>query len=147
MIRPLLSSEVSLTRELAFGFFRESGLPGKLNFEHWVGQWEKMIEIGLGVILAYFKDGNIVAMIGGLAAECTMTKEMEAIEAFWYCLPNGRGTPAGIKVLKAFENFWKERGVVRLKMMHLSNLNPEMMEDMYRRMGYVPLERAYFKSL
>lgn len=143
----LCPGELSLTRELAFAFFSESGLPGQLDFEHWKAQWTKFIDMGIGKIIAYYDGEKFVGMIGGLCVQCTMTADMEAIEAFWYVQKDKRGTPIGIKLLKSFEKWASQRGAKRVKMMHLSDLNAEMMRDIYLRMGYTPLEQAYSKTL
>lgn len=143
----LCPAELSLTRDLAFAFFRESGLPGNLNFTHWKEQWTKFIDMGIGKIIAFYDGQKFVGMIGGLCVPCTMTAEKEAIEAFWYVQKDHRGTTTGIRLLQAFEKWAKQAGAKRIKMMHLSDLNADMMRNIYLRMGYAPLEQAYWKAL
>jgi GNAT superfamily N-acetyltransferase len=148
MIRQLPPTALSLTRDIAFSFFEESQLPGELNFDYWIGRWQSLIiELDMGVIFVYESEGKIKGILGGIAARCSMTGDLEAIEAFWYVYPEVRGKPASIKLLKAFEDWAKERGAARVKMMHLSILNPISMREIYLRMGYSPLESAYSKNL
>lgn len=148
MIRHLTEDEIPLTKECAFGFFKESGLPGELQFDYWIGRWQSIIsELDIGTILVYESDGRVQGTLGGLCVRCSMTGQLEAIEAFWYIMPEARGSVGGIKLLKSFEQWARERGAVRVKMMHLSDLNASRVRDMYLRMGYSPLESAYSKEL
>lgn len=148
MIRHIIPEELPLTREVAFGFFEESKLPGELDFPYWMDRWESlMVELDIGTILVYEVNGQIKGIIGGVCVRCTMTADLEAVEAFWYVQPECRGGPAGVKLLKAFENWATGRQAVRIKMMHLSGLNADTMRDIYLRMGYSPLEHAYVKEI
>lgn len=148
MIRELPVEEIERTEECARAFFDESRLPGTLDLTYWNGRWRSIIsELDIGAILVYESDNIIKGLLGGLCVRCTMTGDLEAIEAFWYMMPEFRGGIAGIKLIKAFEQWGKDRGALRIKMMHLSDLNAKVMEGIYIRMGYTPLEVAYSKSL
>lgn len=148
MIRQLDPSEISLTREIAFSFFEESQLPGELDFSYWENRWKSLIsELDMGVIFVYESGDKIKGILGGVCVRCTMTADLEAIEAFWYVYPELRGKPGSIKLLKAFEDWARGRGAARIKMMHLSHLNPISMREIYLRMGYSALEVAYSKNL
>lgn len=78
--------------------------------------------------------------------ECTMTGEMEAIESFWYVQPSWRGGPGGIKLIRAFEEA-RKRGCKRLKMAYLYSVNASMMDSLYRRMDFEPLQKNFVKEL
>lgn len=148
MIRPITAEELWLTRACAEGFFKESGLPGELRFDYWMSRWEQLIkDLDIGVILAYFRNGDIKGLLGGLCVPCTMTGQLEAIESFWYVQPEIRGSIAGPKLLKAFEAWAINRGASRIKMAYLTHVNPLPMASMYARMGYSALETAVVKEL
>lgn len=148
MIAPITTETLRDTHDCAFGFFEESQLPGKLNFPYWMGRWQQIFELDMGTILAYRVENEVKGLIGGVCVPCTMTGDLEVIEAFWWIRPEFRGVnPAGLRLLFAFEKWAVDRKAVRIKMMHLANLNAAFMRSIYLRMGYQPLEQAYWKSL
>lgn len=148
MIRQITANEVWLTRDCAFGFFSESKLPGELDFDYWMGRWESLIkDLDIGAIFVYESDGKVKGILGGLCVRCTMTGQLEAIESFWYMQNECRGTSAGVRLLKAFEQWAEKKGASRIKMAHLANLNATTMASMYQRLAYDPLEVVYSKEL
>lgn len=147
MIIELPADNLLLTRECAYAFFKESGMPGVFNYPHWLKQWETYIKNGFGVIFAEVRDNKLFGMLGGFCFPCNMTADVEIIEAFWYVMEPYRGKPFGIRLLHAFESWGRRNGAKRIKMIHLNNLNSEVMAAMYERMGYTPLEVAYIKPL
>lgn len=150
MIRKLKPEELSLTIAVASHFFQESKLPGELNLSHWLKTWRGLIYSGIGAIFAYFPKADSVevgGILGGLFYPCSMTGQLEALEGFWYVEPDYRGGTGGIKLLKAFEEEGKARGCARVKMVHLSSLNPELVANIYERMGYHKLQVNYSKEL
>lgn len=147
MIKEVQSQNIFEVMEPAYGFFSESKLPGKLNFEYWAGRWREMIDMGIGHIFAYIYEGKPVGIIGGLCVRCTMTTELEMIEAFWYMMPAHRGGMGGVRLLRALEAKAITDGALRIKMTHLSDLQADKVRDIYMKMGYTPLEKTYSKSL
>lgn len=148
MIRELPVEQLWLTREIAHSFFAESGLPGTLDFDYWTGRWQQLIkDLDIGVILVYEQDGAIKGILGGLCVRCTMTAQLEAIESFWYVMPEVRGSIGGVKLLKAFEAWAQGRGAQRIKMAYLTHVNPVPTASLYARMGYSSLESCVVKEL
>lgn len=145
--RLLTVEELYHCKECFYGFFVESNLPGKPNFMHWWGTWTQMIQKEVGYLLATIRDNQIVAVLGGLFYPCMLTGDKEMVEAFWWVKPKYRGTTIGIKLLKSFEKISKDLGVIRIKMIFMSHLNPETMKNIYTRMGYRQIEVGYMKEV
>lgn len=146
-IHSLHPNELSLTRELAFAFFEESELPGQFNWHHWRNSWGDLIEKKIGMIFVYFKNGAPVGVIGGITFLCLNTSDPEILEAFWYVLPEHRTGTKGIRLLERFEQWGRDIGAVRCKMVHLQDIEPEKMAEIYRRRGYILQEQCFRKEL
>jgi GNAT superfamily N-acetyltransferase len=147
MIVHLNKDTILVTRTAANEFFEESQLPGALDFHYWVKRWGEVFDMKMGTIIAYMNDGELKGFMGALIFPCWMTGHTEALEAFWYVRKPYRGTTIGIKILKEYERWARERGAVRVKMVHLEVINADMLEKIYLRMGYSKLERVYSKEL
>lgn len=149
MIQRITPEAISLTREPAHAFFKESGIDGKLNFSHFCQTWAKLIELDMAQILVYRDDDKTHAtgIIGGTITPCTMTNDLIAMECFWWVSPKLRGGAAGIKLLKAWESLMITNGAKRLYVGNLVGLNNEMMHSIYTRLGYKPLETHYVKPV
>jgi hypothetical protein len=147
MISKIQPDQLSLTRDCAFAFFKESQLPGQLDFEHWTKAWTNLINLNLGEVFAYFHKGEIVGILGGMFCLCTMTAELEALEGFWFVQPEFRKGMGGIKLLWAFQNEAMKRGCKRIKMAHLMSVNPDEVASLYRKMDFKILQVHYSKEL
>lgn len=147
MVRKIDGHELSLTIDCAKQFFAESKLPGTLNLDHWMCEWESLITTGIGEIFVYERNGEVIGMLGGLFWPCSMTADLEALEGFWFVKPEHRKGMAAIKILKAFEDEAAKRGCKRVKMVHLWEVNPGNADNIYRRAGYSVLQVHYVKEL
>lgn len=148
MIREIKPSELSLTRDCAFAFFRESNLDGILNFDHFCETWSRLIALDMAKILLYIDNNeNAKGIIGGTITKCTMTADIIAMESFWWVAPELRGGVCGIKLLREWEKACMSAGAKRLYVGNLEQLNNEKMRCLYRRMGYRALETHYVKSI
>ncbi len=146
-IRCLFVHELDKTRSCFYNFFNESELSGKPNWNHWKKTWEDMIEKEIGYLVAYLREGEVIGVIGGLCFPCMLTGQLEMTEAFWYVEKPYRGGPTGLKLLRYFESLSKALEAVRIKMIHMTHLNPETMKDIYHRLGYRQVEVGYIKEI
>lgn len=148
MIRAISQDELLLTRDCAYAFFKESGIEGTLDFDHFCNQWSRFIQLDVASILLYFDEqNNPKGIIGGLCTECTMTKDLTAQEVFWWVDPVLRArSPAGIKLLRAWEEWARRKGARRIYVGNLYRLNNDSMISLYHRIGYKPTELHYVKS-
>lgn len=147
MITHLDGSNISLTRGAAFEFFAESQLPGSLKFDYWMSKWDAIFAMNMGTIIADVEDNEVRGMMGVLIFNCWMTGDLECLEAFWYVRKQYRKTEIGKNILNEYERWARERGAVRVKMVHLEVINADVLEKVYLRMGYQKLERVYTKEL
>lgn len=84
-----------------------------------------------------------VGVLGGLCHRLWYSTARAAQEVFWYVEPRHRGQ--GVRLLRAFEAWARERGVGHPAMIGLANERSEGMDRLYRRLGYEPVERLYRK--
>lgn len=150
MIRLLKPEELSLTREVSEAFFEESGISGALNFDHFCQTWGTLISLDVASIMIYVhgQDNLTLGIIGGTVTPCTMTGDIIAMESFWWVAPFLRGTsPAGLNLLRKWEDWSIERGAKRIYVGNLFRLNDSKMRALYDRLGYSPLEVHYVKSV
>ena len=82
-------------------------------------------------------------MIGGVIYEHYFNKEVVSQELFWWVTPKARGG-AGIKLLKAFEDWSKENGADKVMMISLEKND---VSRIYLKRGYTALEQTYMRLL
>lgn len=145
LIRDIASAEVPLLLDGARTFWTEGKLPGTLNPASFVTGWRNLLANGAGLLIGAFDQGELLGAIGGAMVPDFQTGDLVSQEFFWYVIPGVRG--AGLKLLQQFERRMKERGAARNIMMHLTELNGEAMEKVYKRMDYVLKEKIYIKEL
>lgn len=131
--------------EIAKSFFAEAGLPAKLVPAVWVQKWAALINAGVGFILKKEVNGEPVGALGFVATEDLNDGELTANEAFWFILPQYRGR--GFELLMKYEEEAKAMGCARCNMIHLSDLQPERLGELYVKRGYKKTETSYFKKL
>lgn len=148
MIRQVNFSEMfSLTRGPAEAFFAESCIDGTLDFKHFADSWDSFIQNNIGVVLVNESFGKQNGIIGGLLTKCFMTGDWIATECFWWIAKELRGSPAGMKLFLHWEAIMKDRGASRIYVGNLHAVNREMMQNLYHRLGYKPLETHYVKTV
>lgn len=138
----------SLTREPAEAFFAESKIDGTLYFDHFCMWWANMISIGAGIIMVSRVGDRSTGIIGGLTHQCFMTRDMLGTECFWWVAPELRDkSPTGMRLFLAWEEEMRKRNIKRLYVGNLMSIGHEKMGDLYKRLGYKPLETHYVKSI
>lgn len=100
---------------------------------------QKLIE--LGTVYVSEQDGKLDGMIGFLLFDHPLSGEKTASEIFWWVEPEARGT--GIRLLHTMKRAAKQSGAVKMQMIAPS---PEVAE-IYLRLGYLPIETHFQKSL
>ena len=90
----------------------------------------------------------ITGFILGLPFPCPMNRLVTmATELAWWVEPLYRNTSAGVKLLKALEESAEQNGCVSLSMICLESLEPEKIQSIYQRIGYVQVERTFLRAL
>jgi RimJ/RimL family protein N-acetyltransferase len=106
----------------------------------------KLITSDDGSLIVAEMDGKLVGMAGAIAFSHYMSASNKvAQEMFWWVDKEHRGGIVAMRLLRAMEDWAKERGCSSLTMICLPIDSPA--EEIYKRTGYRPLERSYIKEL
>ncbi|HTD74553.1 MAG TPA: GNAT family N-acetyltransferase [Steroidobacteraceae bacterium] len=100
-----------------------------------------LIEEPHGLLLVDEFYGELAGMLGVVATIHPYSGESILSQWFWYCAPEARG--GGVKLFLAAEKWAQENGVIH-SVMGAPN---ERVAKFYMRMGYVPLETHFIKTL
>lgn len=93
-------------------------------------------------------DDKIIGCIGGLVA-ASMFDEGQLVgqETMWFVDREFRNGKVGIKLIEEFEKECKNRGANLIVMVHMGNLNAEILDKVYKHRNYKLLERQYIKGV
>lgn len=148
MIRELSVDEIDSITHMGKDFFAEAKLPGEFKADVFCKTWRALIEIGLGFILAAYKGNNqAVGALGAVMAPDLNDGQLVSQETFWFMSADSRGSLMSTRLLRAFEEKAREKGVKRISMVHLLSLNADKLGKFYERMGYRALEVHFMKEL
>ncbi len=101
-----------------------------------------------GLLIVADVDGVAVGAVGLMATPLYANRDvLAAAELYWYVEDEHRDTGAGKALLVAIEDAARAAGVKLLGMMLLEAVEPEKAEAIYKRLGYSPGERTFFKVL
>lgn len=110
-------------------------------------QLQRMIVMPADNVIFVAEGGN--GLVGMLGAFITPTwfapKCRVAIELFWWVDPAARKSQAGARLLDELERWWPQRGARGLLMLRTPNVEPKVMDRLYRIRGYVPWDGYYMK--
>lgn len=90
-------------------------------------------------------EGRLVGVIAGVIGEALSSSGKVMQELVWYVSKEYRAK--GTLLLKEFERFSKSLGCEKILMVHLGNLNSDVMKRFYERAGYRVMEVHYIKDL
>lgn len=145
LIKELTVDELPAVAELGPKFWKEAGLPGTFVPAVFVRNWTAFINAGLGRIFTHVQEGRPVGALGMLYVPDVNDDSLVASELFWFVEPEHRG--CGISMFLHAMRVAKELGCARMSMMHLESINQESLSKIYHKMGFVPVEKHYIKSL
>ena len=149
MIREAQYSDIPVLVEMSISFLKEAGQlelfsPTEETLTDWVSI---LIQDPAKVCLVYVQDGKILGSIaGGTTPHFLNPGITVATEFAWWVLPEYRGK-VGKPLLKAFEIWAKANNVDILSMGSLENINPKVMDRVYRKEGFILSEHNYYKRL
>lgn len=106
-----------------------------------------MMADGYGiVIVAEHDSGELVGMIGGMVNSHWFNNSLLiGHDMFWWVAEYARGSSAGLKLLKAFEDWTHSKGCHMIVLAHTPTLQPEKVENLYIRRGYAKQDTYYAK--
>lgn len=94
------------------------------------------------------KDGQMIGICGAIAYPLYFRPSYIIVQELWWWLtPEARGSGAGQMMFKEIERWAKDKNASALTMIALENESVEKVSKFYRRAGFRPLERAFFKGL
>ena len=95
------------------------------------------------VLVSESSEGAVVGMIAMMVYDQPMTNELVATEIAWWMEPEQRGSSAGIRLLKAGEQWARARGARKLQMIAPT----DRVGQFYERLGFQRIEIHYQRSL
>lgn len=99
------------------------------------------------IFVAEDHSGNLVGMLAGVLTTRIFSPAPTAGELVWWVDPEARQNGVGVELHTAFEAWAKNKGALSCSMVLLQDENEELIDKMYKTMGYNPTERSYFKWL
>jgi GNAT superfamily N-acetyltransferase len=147
MIAELTAAQIELPEfeNLGDEFFKEAGFSHRFDPATFRANWSKLINNGIGHILGKFSGQTLVAVLGFVLAPDLNDGKLTAYETFWFSDHAHRGE--GFGLLRAYEKRAAELGAGRVCMVHLHNLTPERLQEIYERRGFRKIEVHYMKEL
>ena len=98
------------------------------------------------IILIAEQNGKQAGVIAGIIAPNPFnTKYLGLAELMWWVKEEYRGSSHALKLLRAFEEAGKERGVDYITMVR-TMYTPEL-DKVYKKRGYIPAETTFLKEL
>lgn len=84
---------------------------------------------------------------GGVYPFWMNTAHLASNGLFWWVTEEARASTVGRKLWTALEKWSKTKGCTLFQMTCLEGYEPNRIEEMYKRRGYVPLEHVFTKVL
>ena len=75
-------------------------------------------------------------MIGGYVSKYYFSDQIVASDIAWFVLPEFRGTMIGVRLLDAFEDWAKSKGVSELRIGISTGVNMEAFDRLMKKRGY-----------
>jgi GNAT superfamily N-acetyltransferase len=132
---------------LATEFYSQSKMLKVFDINRFVSLWTVLIKNGSGVIFLLECAGDIIGTLGAVSHPETYSEALIAQEFFLFIAKDSRGGFGLLKLLRAFENWARERGCSEIRIAHLQDLQPAELGNLYMRMGFQRVETSYSKSL
>jgi len=148
IIRKMDISEIAKCTDGAREFFAESDtFRGEFNILTFTETWKNLYDLDIGCFFILVdNEGSVQGGIGGLLYPDYITGIMAATEMFWYVRKPYRGK-YGLALMNKYEQWAKEKGCKKVRMVHLIDLMPEKLRHFYELKGYHEIEITYEKEL
>ena len=146
MIRQARIEDLPRLWEYARESFSQSRFLKRFELERFCGLWTALLEQGAGGVFVLEDEAEELAgALMGVVYPEPYSDELTATEFAWFVRPGHRGE--GIRLYRAFEQWARERGCARIRMVHLTDVMPAKLANVYRRLGFEPAEVHYVKEL
>ena len=109
--------------------------------------FDMMLREGVMLVAEDLEAGDLVGMVGLIVTPFHFNYgRLSAHEVMWWVDPGARGRVHGYSLLKAIEPACAAKGAELIQMLHLSS-SPEVVGEMYKKLGYKHSESAYTKVI
>lgn len=115
--------------------------------EAFIAQWKSLILTGVGRILVCRAGGKITGVLGFYLLDDPFVGTKTAAEAFWFVLPEYRGSHVAMSLFNEFEVMSASEGADQLLMLHIVGDGLPDLSSFYTRNGYQLIESTYRKLL
>ncbi|AIT13702.1 acetyltransferase [Salmonella phage BP12B] len=90
------------------------------------------------------EDGVIIGFLwAAVHIMAPWSPALVASDLLFYIIPEKRGSLAGVRLLKAYKSWAKERGCIEARLSIASGINEERVGRMYNRLGFTPFGTVY----
>lgn len=132
---------------LAEEFYSSTDVLHGFHLDRFIALWTTLLGNGSGVVFLLEKGGEIIGTIGGVCYPETYSPRLISQEFHMFIAKEHRGGFGLLKLMRAFENWAREKGCTEVRIAHLHDLQPERLGPFYQRLGYKQLEVNYMKKL
>ena len=115
--------------------------------EAFVTQWKSLILTGVGRILVCRDGGKVSGILGFYLLDDPFVGIKTSAEAFWFVLPEFRGSHVAMSLFHEFEVMSEAQGAKQLLMLHIVGEGLPDLSAFYTRNGYQLIESTYRKVL
>lgn len=149
-IRPATHDDIDALLAMGEKFFLFSRFAQFANFDRDTARASITALIGaeVGVCLVAVIDGEVVGgIVGALAPLWFAPTCLSATEFAWWVSEEHRGGTAGIKLLRAFEQWAKNKGAAMVSMSDLVIEGATPAGRLFEKLGYTVIERSHVKKV
>ena len=148
MIYKALIKDVPDIVKLGFEFYEESLKEYGLSFDEATLIKTVTYFVKNSITLICIENEKTVGVISAIVHPSIFDeKEIFAEELMWYVNKENRNGRAGLELLKEFTNVCKKKGVSKIIMMHMENLNADIMDRLYKKKGYKKMESHFIGGI
>lgn len=146
-VRRAAVRDLPVLASLAHEFYAESSLLKVFDPARFITLWAHLIESETGAIFIPELDGKPVGGLGAVMYPDTYSASVIATEFFLYISKAARGGSGLLRLLRAFEQWAREKGCAEIRLGHLQDLQPEALGRLYGKLGFHEIERTYAKNI
>ncbi len=146
MIREATEVDIVTILDMSISFLNEAKIDipvNKLDLYSWIAT---LIKDRNSTVIVWDEEGIKGAIAGSISPHYTNKQFLVANEFAWWVKPEYRGT-VGKKLLKAFELWAVMNEADYIVMASLEELNPELIDRVYKGLGYKVTEHSYLKKV
>lgn len=147
MIRPATVEDIPRIVELGEMLHQESRYaPISFSKEKVAALMRHLIEVE-GVVFVAEVDGEIVGGIAGSVTEFWFSTEKQAFDYSFFLAPEARHGMQAVRLMVAFENWAKLRGVRQIDMGITTDIHVDKSARLYTGMGYKECGKLFVKEI